>query len=316
MGCSMSKKAAAGAIQPTIMTQAAPAQPNVLAKPEPVNAAEFKEKLAAPTPQPAAAPAQAPAKKGCPCGCDGCSPCSCPAGCSKCSSGCHCALPAAPLQVKALTYNLQWWSLYGERKGNDGSATTIIEAAMPDVMGLQECEDVTKVMIEGGLSANYTAVQGPHALAAAFKTATWELVGEGHEVVAVDETEQFFSSRSVMWLRLVHKESKKAVFFVNHHGPLRINSGGRHGGPATAEKIVQVIHCNTHPGDGVIMVGTFNAQVGSQTVRELEGYLPRTHTGIANDGIDHFFSQLEMIGEENLGSGGSDHDALLATFVV
>lgn len=296
----MSKKAAAGAIQPTIMPQAAPAQPNVLAKPEPVNAAEFKEKLAAPAPQPAAAPAQATVAL--------------PAAALPAAA----SAPAAPWQVKALTYNLQWWSLYGERKGNDGSATTIIEAAMPDVMGLQECEDVSKVMIEGGLTAHYTAVQGPHALAAAFKTATWELaaVGEGHEVVAMDEAEQFFSSRSVMWLRLVHKESKKAVFFLNHHGPLRINSGGRHGGPATAEKIVQVIHSNTQPGDGVIMVGTFNAQVGSQTVRALEGYLPRTHTGIANDGIDHFFSQLEMIGAENLGSGGSDHDALLATFVV
>jgi len=220
------------------------------------------------------------------------------------------------VQVKALTYNLQWWSLYGERNGNGGSAIAVIEASMPDVMGLQECNDVTRVMIEGGFSANYTAVQGPHALAVAFKTTRWELAGEGSEVVAVDQAEQFFSSRSVMWVRLIHKASKKVVFFVNHHGPLRINSGGRHGGPVTAEKIVRAIHCNALPGDGVIMVGTFNAQVGSQTIRELEAFLPRTHTGVAKDGIDHFFSQLEMVGEENLGNGGSDHDALVAIFVV
>lgn len=44
--------------------------------------------------------------------------------------------------------------------------------------------------------------------------------------------------------------------------------------------------------------------------------MPRTHTGVANEGIDHFFSQLDMVGEENLGNGGSDHDALVAIFVI
>jgi len=279
MGCSLSSKKAAGAVETTLSPQAAPAEATLLAvaqpgEKRPLSANEFKQKVCSTKPQ------------------------------------------TVPLKVKALTYNLQWWSLYDQRSGNDGSATSLIGTAAPDVMGLQECEDVTRVMIEGGLHADYTAVQGPHSLAIAFKRAEWELAEEGHAVVAVDMEEQFFSSRSVMWVRLVHKESKKTIFFVNHHGPLRVNSGGRHGGPATAENIVRSIHCNAMPGDGVIMVGTFNAQVGSQTIRELEGYLPRASTGVAQDGVDHFFSQLQMLGEENLGNGGSDHDALAATFVA
>mmetsp|Transcript_46986 Transcript_46986/g.125691 ORF Transcript_46986/g.125691 Transcript_46986/m.125691 type:complete len:280 (-) Transcript_46986:383-1222(-) len=279
MGCSLSSKKAVGAVEPTIRASGAAALPILLVVAKP----EEKKPISA----------------------------------NEFKEKVFATNPqTVPLQVKALTYNLQWWSLYDQRNGNNGSATALIAAAAPDVMGMQECNDVTRVMIEGGLHADYTAVQGPHSLAIAFKRAEWELAGEGHAVVAVDMEEQFFSSRSVMWVRLVHKESKKTIFFVNHHGPLRVNSGGRHGGPATAENIVRSIHCNAMPGDGVIMVGTFNAQVGSQTIRELEGYLPRASTGVAQDGVDHFFSQLQMLGEENLGNGGSDHDALAATFVA
>jgi len=104
---------------------------------------------------------------------------------------------------------------------------------------------------------------------------------------------------------------------VNHHGPLRVNSGGRKGGPETAYNILTAIYDNVQLGDAVILLGDFNAQIGSQTVRALERYIPRVASGTSLGGVDHFFSELSMIGEmENLGSGGSDHDALIATFAL
>mmetsp|Transcript_55946 Transcript_55946/g.141653 ORF Transcript_55946/g.141653 Transcript_55946/m.141653 type:complete len:304 (+) Transcript_55946:93-1004(+) len=221
----------------------------------------------------------------------------------------------AQVQVKALTYNLCWWDLYGERQGNNGSASSLVAAAMPGIMGCQECNDISRVLREGGLESTYTAIQGPHSLAIAYKTCEWELVAQGWKEIAVDEPEQFYGSRSVQWARLRHRQSNKVLFFVNHHGPLRVNSGGRKGGPETAYNILIAIHENVELGDSVILLGDFNAQMGSQTVRHLEQYIPRAASGTARGGVDHFFSELSMVGDlENLGTGGSDHDALAATF--
>merc|ERR1712107_920793 len=103
----------------------------------------------------------------------------------------------------------------------------------------------------------------------------------GWKEIAVDEPEQFYGSRSVQWARLRHRQSNKLLLFVNHRGPLRVNSGGRKGGPQTANKILTAIHDNVEPGDGVILLGDFNAQAGSQTVRALEQYIPRVASGTA-----------------------------------
>jgi len=103
---------------------------------------------------------------------------------------------------------------------------------------------------------------------------------------------------------------------MNHFGPLRINSGGKSGGRATAIKIVHAIHRNVQPRDGVILLGTFNTQVNSRTVRQLERYLPKVWTGQVYDGIDHCFSPLSVDSAQNLGKAGSDHDAMVLNFML
>lgn len=215
------------------------------------------------------------------------------------------------VHMKVMTYNLFWWNLYGVRKGDNASASKLVAAAQPDMMGCQECDDISRVLIEGALQMEYKGIQGPHSLGIAYKATEWEELSHGFRTVATDEKEQFYGDRGMQWARLQHKQSQRVVFFVNHHGPLRINSGGRHGGPVTAQNIVRAIHENVQPGDAVIMVGDFNAQAGSQTVRELERYLPLVYTGLSFGGVDHFFTPLQGGRGHNKGGGGSDHDALL-----
>jgi len=219
-------------------------------------------------------------------------------------------------QIKTLTYNLFWWNLYGQRGGNSGSASKLIAASTPDLIGCQECDDISRVLYEGELQSTYAVVRGPHSLGMAYKRSEFDLLERGYADVSTDEPEQFYGARGVEWARLQHKPSGKAVFFMNHHGPLRVNSGGREGGPMTAYNIVKEIYNHTQPGDVVILVGDFNAQAGSQTIREIERYLPRTSSGVAFGGVDHFFSHQPMAAQENLGNGGSDHDALTATFLI
>jgi len=218
------------------------------------------------------------------------------------------------VHITAVTYNLFWWNLYGQRDGNSGSASRLVAAAMPDLLGCQECDDLWRVLHEGGVEATYDIVPGPCAIAMAYKKADWDLLDQGYATVATDEPHQFFSKRGVQWMRVRHRSCGAVVFFMNHHGPLRVNSGGRDGGPRTAARIASAILSNVQDEDRVILVGSFNAQAGAQTIRELERYLPRKFTGQAFGGVDHVFSPLELIESRNLGAGGSDHDALATTF--
>jgi len=218
--------------------------------------------------------------------------------------------------VKVLTYNLFWWNLYDQRGGNDGSASKVIADAAPDVMGFQECEDVTRVLNEGGMGETYAAVVGPHAIAMAYKKSDWELLGEGSQDVAEDEPEQYYGKRAVQWMRLRRVADGKVIFFANHHGPLRVNSGGRSGGATTAENIAGVMSSNSQPGDAIVLVGDFNADPSSETIKKLQDMYPLAYSGASFNGVDNFFTPLEVVSTQNLGNGGSDHDALACEFQI
>lgn len=218
--------------------------------------------------------------------------------------------------VKVLTYNLFWWNLYGQRDGNLGSASKVIADAAPDVMGFQECEDVTRVLNEGGMGETHAAVVGPYAIAMAYRTSDWELLGKGDQDVAEDEQEQYYGKRAVQWMRLRRVGDGKVIFFANHHGPLRLNSGGRSGGAKTSANIAAVISSNSQPGDAIVLVGDFNADPTSETIKSLQGTYPRAFTGTSFNGVDHFFTPLEVVSKQNLGNGGSDHDALACVFQI
>lgn len=72
-----------------------------------------------------------------------------------------------------------------------------------------------------------------------------------------------------MWVRLQHVTTKQVVFFINHHGPLPVQSGGRCGGEATAFNILELIAIQAREGDVVVLTGDFNAGADSETVKQL-----------------------------------------------
>lgn len=219
------------------------------------------------------------------------------------------------VQVKVMTYNLFWWNLFQIRKGNGDSASTLIrQASMPepyDIMGFQECEDPFLVIGHAGLSNEYEILKDTSsksaALCIAVRKGSWAILARGLSTVAED---QKYGLRQAQWVRLRHMSSGKTVFFVNHHGPLPMNSGGICGGYATAHRLLQVVAANGHPGDAIVLLGDFNAGDTSQTIQFVEQHLHRVFHGTTLDGADNVFSNVAQASVQNLGSGGSDHDAL------
>lgn len=231
----------------------------------------------------------------------------------------------AALQVKVLTYNLEWWEVYRKKGGEGGRQGQLIASSGPyDIMGFQECQDPWRVLADAGKMDYYFAYQGggakdSTAVCVLYAKDTWDALAHGEEPVAEDVAGKwtYFGKRLAVWYRLQHKQTKEIVFFVNHHGPLPLGSGGVCGGHATAYNILEVIQRNSKPGDAIIIVGDFNAQADSMTVSQLASQLKRAYSGWKFNGIDHVLSNLDthhVTAHANLGGAGSDHDALTVTF--
>lgn len=226
-----------------------------------------------------------------------------------------------PVQVKVLTYNLQWWALFQKFRGLQGSAGKLIAASgrpqLFDFMGFQECEDPLRVLRDAGLATEYSFMRGSSGLCVAYYASTWLLVAQGEEFVAEDTQSQYYGKRAAQWIRVRHASCGKMVFLVNHHGPLPVNTGGVCGGIATAHNLLKVISRNAQPNDAVILLGDFNADDASLTVQELGKHLFKVYTGASFGGVDHIFSNTRFSADaRNLGSGGSDHDALTAIIEI
>jgi len=223
--------------------------------------------------------------------------------------------------VRVLTFNLFWWNLFGQRQGAGGIAGHLIRDSSKDVpfdfMGFQECEDVGLVLWQAGLDKAYTTNSSNHAICMAYRRDKWTQLDSGYEEIAEDRSAQYFGNRAVQWMRAQNKHQPDSfIFFMNHHGPLPVDSGGKCGGMATAWHLMNIVKTHAHPGDAIILVGDFNAGDSSVTVLELEKHLYRAYSGVAFGGVDNFFTNLDEnhVKGENLGTGGSDHDALSATF--
>jgi hypothetical protein len=125
--------------------------------------------------------------------------------------------------------------------------------------------------------------------------------------------------RAAQWLRLKNKKTGAILLFVNHHGPLSVNSGGGKGGATAAQHLIQLVQNRGKKGDIVVLVGDFNANAGSLTIQELWKHLVLIYNGHSFGGVDNIFTnaaKTNVVEMKNLGSGGSDHDALTATIMV
>mmetsp|Transcript_10071 Transcript_10071/g.25223 ORF Transcript_10071/g.25223 Transcript_10071/m.25223 type:complete len:394 (-) Transcript_10071:204-1385(-) len=235
----------------------------------------------------------------------------------------HCAQHhgGASFRVKVLTYNLFWWNLFGQRHGNGGSAGHNIRDSVRgeayDLMGFQECENLDWVLGDAGLAGQYGRVLGQHATCLAYRSATWDLIASARADVAEDQPSQYYGRREAEWVRLRHKGTGKTMFFVNHHGPLPVNSGGVCGGQGTAFNLLKLIGENAHKSDTIILVGDFNSDGNSETVKTLSNFLAHSYIGTKFNGVDNFFTNCaQAIERSNLGGAGSDHDALSVVFQV
>jgi len=222
-------------------------------------------------------------------------------------------------EVKVLSYNLYWWNLFGEqfRKGNGGSAGKLIARGSKgkpyDFMGFQECEDVGRVLADAGLQRTHAGIPGDHAVAIAYRKASWTVLEKGMDEVGEDRADQWWGTRGAQWARFKHTSKGRTVFVVNHHGPLPVGTGGLCGPQATAWNILKAIGTHAKKADAVIVVGDFNADAGTATAAELGRRLHRVFTGASFGGVDHVFSSCggdRVVSKRNLGAGGSDHDAL------
>jgi len=235
---------------------------------------------------------------------------------------CPAGLGSSP--VKILTYNLFWWNLFEARGGEDGRAgRKIAKTSGPeeyDFMGFQECKDVKRVMRHAkrhGLSGDYdtlSLVKEDRALGFAYLKTRWTLLASGWEDVGEDSRKQYYGRRAAQWARLRRNDGSSTVFFINHHGPLPVSVSGECAGSATAYNILRVIAQNAHANDLVILVGDFNAQQHSSRIRTLAKHMHKVFSGTTHGGVDHIFSNCgedsAIVSATNVGTGGSDHDAL------
>jgi len=225
-----------------------------------------------------------------------------------------------------LAYNLFWWNLFGKHGGGERSAGKLIARTggdeKYDMMGFQECEDVWRVLRDAGLNEQeYAAIDGGRAIAMAYRRTRWELLEQGVRDVGEDSQQQYYGKRAAMWARLRSLDEDKTVFFVNHHGPLKVSQTGGCTGSATALNIMKMIGEHARSRDVIILVGDFNAAIGSTRARELELRLHRVHSGYFAGGVDHVFSNCgERAEGETLAKGDSwyksDHNALSAEFAI
>eukprot|EP00440_Ansanella_granifera_P052190 gb/GFBE01056585.1/.p1 GENE.gb/GFBE01056585.1/~~gb/GFBE01056585.1/.p1 ORF type:complete len:585 (+),score=93.02 gb/GFBE01056585.1/:1-1755(+) len=228
----------------------------------------------------------------------------------------------ASMQVKVLSYNLFWWHLYKVEGGRGNSAGNLVKGSMRphyDVMGFQECEDPVRVLGPVGLLEEFTAFQGTHAICMAYRTAAWSLVAKGETDVAEDMKTEFYGSRGTQWMRLQHKATGRMLFFVNHHGPLSVNSGGLCGGQATAYNLLAIMARHAQVGDTLVLVGDFNANAASRTIQSLWPHLHHVYNSKSFGGVDNIFSNVNraaVVHTTDLGSGGSDHHAISAVIHV
>eukprot|EP00421_Protoceratium_reticulatum_P061989 CAMPEP_0168501592 /NCGR_PEP_ID=MMETSP0228-20121227/74883_1 /TAXON_ID=133427 /ORGANISM="Protoceratium reticulatum, Strain CCCM 535 (=CCMP 1889)" /LENGTH=487 /DNA_ID=CAMNT_0008518549 /DNA_START=38 /DNA_END=1501 /DNA_ORIENTATION=+ len=224
--------------------------------------------------------------------------------------------PNCPLPCGVREHRATWCR---NAEGRGGSVGHLIRANMEpepfDVLGFQECEDPGRVMEPAGLQKEFTVFQGKHAICMGYRTEAWSLVVKGESDVAEDMPTEFYGSRGTQWMRLLHKKSGRGLFFVNHHGPLSVNSGGICGGRSTANNLMNVMSQNAQVGDMLVLVGDFNANAASETVQTLWPHLLHVYNSKSFGGVDNIFSNVHhtaVVSTKDLGSGGSDHHAIAA----
>lgn len=225
-------------------------------------------------------------------------------------------------KVVVVTYNLFWWCVSDEYKtcsqfkGNKGFQElfhTIHQNAGPmDLVGFQECDDVTRVLVGSNLTHfDYFAPGGDAPLA--WRAERFHRLGDGGSVqVAQDKC----GARMVNFVRLMDKVSKEVIFFANTHGPLgqcALPDGGE-----VAANYLKVINDFKKPDDRVVFTGDFNCASSDPPLQELGKVLQSSATDFSFGGADHILTgpEVKTCASETQQGFPSDHQILKLTVSV
>merc|ERR1719476_662714 len=204
--------------------------------------------------------------------------------------------------IAVVSYNNFWWNVGQNNRWS--SLYRRISSNRADLYGLQECNDVRRVLTNSALGG-YQSFQGPFPNPAplAWNNQKFSLIGGPASIeVATDQ----WGKRHMNWVRLRHSASGTSVFFANTHGPLN-NCRDELG-----RKWARGITSNRRSGDVVIMTGDFNCAIGTPAMRRV---LTVVDMGVTY-GIDHILSSVRgMSGGRREGSP-SDHPLIAGRFTL
>ena len=210
--------------------------------------------------------------------------------------------------------NLFWWNLFNQRGG--GNFITVWRSLRPfDVMMFQECDDVRRILNDGGFPDREVIQE--RAVVIAWKMDRFEKIETGYEWVGRDRPEQFFGDRIIVYARLRDRDSGRHFLFANIHGPLPVSTGGVSGGEGLVRNIINAIDSHWLPGDAVVIGGDFNNDAGSATMRILNSH----YTNIVSNWVDHVLTDFLSFSNVDArvisrDSTGSDHNGFRVEFTL
>lgn len=163
------------------------------------------------------------------------------------------APPPAPAQldVALLSYNLEWH----KTMGNQDVIKTINGVGPFDLMGFQECDDISVFINDVAPGEKtYETKQGPADIAIAWNTKIFKKVSEGDAIAGSDG----WGPRHLHWVRLNIIGSDKHILMANTHGPVNQCSGKYESWKEVAHNYVSNIEGAMKPGDHMFFTGDFN----------------------------------------------------------
>lgn len=226
-----------------------------------------------------------------------------------------------PLYLNVVSYNLFWWCVSDQYRNCQANADGAgfdklyerIKLNHPfDLIGLQECNDVTKIVHNTGYADCLDYYQPPvkegNDVAQAWNKNKYRKISEGTEVVAADR----YGKRRVNFVRLEIRTGG-TIFFANTHGPLEECAGEQ--GRKIGDAYVEVINKHKHEDDIVVFTGDFNCGQFTDTMKQLNSRLSQAAVGNSYDGADHIYTNgLKVLSKASVKGEPSDHQLLKASF--
>lgn len=167
------------------------------------------------------------------------------------------------IRAHVVSFNLEWWKVAQEDLFA-GLNKTINSFGPYDLMGFQECDNITKVIQSFADPSSWALKQGPDDVAIAWNTKMFKKVKQGDAVIAKDS----YGNRYLSWAQLNIIGTDGNVFFANAHGALNVCNGTK--GQEVAANYVKVITENRNSKtDTLIFTGDFNCQSYDDVIQNL-----------------------------------------------